>query len=100
LPECLGSPNGAEALLFLVGLYSCRMLKEVVQQVKQAAVEVKVERRSDFLDLNLTLSLNLQGAGGLFQHPAATNTAKVAHRGSNRDPSTDPNRDLAPYNRG
>jgi len=46
------------------------MLKKTVQQVKQAEVEVKVERRSDFLDLNLNLSLNLQGAGGFFQHPA------------------------------
>jgi hypothetical protein len=29
------------------------------QQVKQAEVEVKVERRSDFFNLSLDLSLNL-----------------------------------------
>jgi hypothetical protein len=41
------------------------------QRVKQDEVEVKVERRLDFLYLNLSLNLNLLRAGGLFQYPAS-----------------------------
>ena len=39
--------------------------------MKQDEVEVKVERRLDFLYLNLSLNLNLLRAGELFQPPAS-----------------------------
>ena len=38
--------------------------------VRQAEVEAKDERKSDSVYLNLSLSLNLLRAGGIFQHPA------------------------------
>ena len=40
-------------------------------QVKQAEVEIKVERRSDSLCLDLSLNLNLHRSGGLFQQPVS-----------------------------
>ena len=42
--------------------------------------KVKVERRSDSLYLNLNLNLNLLRAGGLFQHPArAGEQSTISH---------------------
>ena len=38
--------------------------------MRQAEVEAKDERKSDSVYLNLSLSLNLLRAGGIFQHPA------------------------------
>jgi hypothetical protein len=42
--------------------------------VKWDEVEVKVERRSGSLYLNLSLNLNLLRAGGLFRQPAREKT--------------------------
>ena len=38
--------------------------------LRKVEAEVKVERRSGALYLNLSLNLNLLRAGGIFQHPA------------------------------
>ena len=51
-----------------------RMVARDRQTDRQTEVEVKVERRSDFLYLSLSLNLNLLRAGGFFPHPFVVNT--------------------------